>query len=73
MYSICVMPHRAKSTDHDKLTTNQQFRYSDFVAVISSQIEGLGKMLLGIVKIYLGLPFSASRHCLRSVCHDQVS
>ena len=26
---------------------------TDFVAVISSQSEGLGKMALGIVKIYL--------------------
>ena len=46
---------RAKSTDHDKLTANQWFRYSDlvthFVAVTSSQSEGLGKMALGIVNI----------------------
>ena len=27
---------------------------TDFVAVISSPSEGLGKMALGIVKIYLG-------------------
>ena len=49
---------RAKSTDRDKLTANkltakQRFRYSgfvtDFIAVISSQSEGLGKMALGIV------------------------
>ena len=56
---------RAKSTDCDKLTANLWFRYSDlvthFVAVISSQSEGLGKMALGIVKIYLGSPFSANR------------
>ena len=59
--------HRAKSTDRDKLTANkltanQRFCYSDFVtdfaAVISSQSEGLGMMALGIVKIYLGSPFS---------------
>ena len=52
---------RAKSTDHDKLTTNkltanQQFCHSDFVTdfviVISSQSEGLGKMALGIVKYF---------------------
>ena len=58
---------RAKSTDRDKLTANkltgnQQFCYSDFVtdfaAVISSRSEGLGKMALGIVTIYLGSPFS---------------
>ena len=57
----------AKSTDRDKLTANkltanQRFCYSDFVtdfaAVISSQSEGLGMMALGIVKIYLGSPFS---------------
>ena len=29
---------------------------TDFVAVISSQSEGLGKMALGIVKIFLGRP-----------------
>ena len=58
---------RAKSTDRDKLTANkltanQRFCYSDFVtdfaAVISSQSEGLGKMALGIVQMYLGSPFS---------------
>ena len=57
---------QAKSTDCDKLTMNKltvkrRFRYSgfvtDFVEVISSQSEGLGKMALGLVKIYLGLPF----------------
>ena len=46
---------RARSTDHDKLTANkltanQRFRHSDFVAVILSQSKGLGKMALGIVK-----------------------
>ena len=45
---------------------------TDFVAVISSQSEGLGKMALGIVKIYLGLPFSANRRCSRSVCSQSV-
>ena len=64
---------RAKSTDRDKLTANQRFRYSDFVAVISSLSEGLGKMALGIVKIYLGSPFSAYRRCSRSVCRGQLS
>ena len=49
----------------------------DFVAVISSQSEGLGKMARGIVKIYLGSPFSANRHCSRSVgsrsvCRSQL-
>ena len=60
---------QAKSTDRDKLTANkltanQRFCYSDFVTdfvvVISSRSEGLGKMALGIVKIYLGSPFSPS-------------
>ena len=49
---------QAKSTDRDKLTVNKltakrRFRYSgfvtDFIAVILSQSEGLGKMALGIV------------------------
>ena len=44
----------ARSTDHDKLTANQLFCHSDlvidFVTVILSQSEGLGKMALGIVK-----------------------
>ena len=39
-----------------QLTANQRFRHSDFVtdfvAVISSQREGLGKMALGIVKYF---------------------
>ena len=38
----------------NKLRANQRFRLSDlvpdFVTVISSQSEGLGKMALGIVK-----------------------
>ena len=45
---------------------------SDFVAVILSQSEGLGKMALGIVKIYLGSPFSTNRCSLRSVCLRSV-
>ena len=45
---------------------------TDFVAVISSQSEGLGKMALGILKIYLESPFSANRHCPRSVCLRSV-
>ena len=71
---VCGLP--AKSTDRDKLTTKRPFRYSgfvtDFVAVISSQSEGLGKMALGIVKIHLGSPFSANRRCPRSVCLRSV-
>ena len=67
---------RAKSTDRDKLTAKRRFRYSgfvtDFVALISSQSEGLGKMALGIVKIYLGSPFSTNRRCSRSVCSRSV-
>ena len=55
----------------NKLTAKQRFRYSDlvtdFVAVISSQSEGLGKMALGIVKIYLVSLFSANRRCSRPV------
>ena len=50
---------RARSTDCDKLTANkltahQWFHHSDlvidFVTVILSQSEGLGKMALGILK-----------------------
>ena len=37
-----------------------------------SQSEGWGKMALGIVKIYLGSPFSANRRCLQSVCLRSV-
>ena len=40
---------------------------TDFVAVISSKSEGLGKMALGIVKIYLGSPFPANQRCSRSI------
>ena len=54
----------------NKVTANQRFRYIDFIAVISSQSEGLGKMALGIVKIYLESPFSVNRHCSRSVVVD---
>ena len=46
---------------------------TDFIAVISSQSEGLGKMALGIVKIYLGLPFPANQRCMQSVCLRSVS
>ena len=74
--TMLAFKSRAKSTYRDKLTANKltakrRFRYSgfvtDFVAVISSQSEGLGKMALGIVKIYLGSPFSANQRCPRSV------
>ena len=45
---------RARSTDYDKLTASQRFCHddliTDFVTVVSSQSEGLGKMALGIVK-----------------------
>ena len=67
---------RAKSTDRDKLTAKQRFRCSDlvtdFVAVILSQSEGLGKMALGIVKIYFGSPFSANLRCSWSVCSRSI-
>ena len=60
----------------NNLTAKRRFCYSgfvtDFVTVILSQSEGLGKMALGIVKIYLGSPFSANRHCPRSVCSWSV-
>ena len=68
--------------DRDKLTAKRRFCYSgfvtDFVAVISSQSEGLGKIALGIVNLYLGSPFSANRRCPRSVdsrsaCRGQLS
>ena len=66
----------AKSTDRDKLTANQRFPYSDFVndfvAALSSLSEGLGKMAFGIVKIYLGLLFSANQSCLQPVCLRSV-
>ena len=43
-----------------QLTANQQFRHSDFVtdfvAVISSQSEGLSKMALGIEKYFYDRP-----------------
>ena len=61
----------------NKLTAKQWFCFSDFitdfVTVISSQSESLGKMALGIsVKINSGLPFSANWRCLRSVCLRSV-
>ena len=69
-------PPQAKSTDLDKLTAKRRFRYSgfvtDFVAVISLQSESLGKMALGIVKLYLGSPFSTNRRSSRSVCSQSV-
>ena len=72
---VCLK--RAKSTDRNKLIASQGFHYSDFVTdfvtVILSQSEGLGKMALGIVKIYLRLHFSANRRCSWSVCHGQLS
>ena len=61
-----TMLFRAKSTDRDILTANK-------VAVILSQSEGWGKMALGIVKIYLGSPFSANQRSSRSVCRGQLS
>ena len=56
---------RAKSTDREAMISLHDF-VTDFVAVISSQSEGLGKMVLGIVKIYLGSPFSVNLRCVRS-------
>ena len=73
---------RAKSTDREltdrEATISLHDFVTDFVAVISSQSEGLGKMALGIVKIYLGSQFSANRRCSRSVgsrsvCRGQLS
>ena len=79
-FHYCTLGHgknfQAKLTDRDKLITNRRFHYSDFaanfVAVISSQSEGLGKMALMIVKIYLGSPFLANQRCLWSVCLRSV-
>ena len=62
---------QAKSTDREAMISLHVF-VTDFVAVISSQSEGLGKMALGIVKIYFGPPFSANRRCSRSVCSWSV-
>ena len=60
----------------NKLTANQRFCYSDFVtdfvAVISPQNEGLGKMALGIVKIYLGSPFSPLSVVCGQLVRDQL-
>ena len=39
--------------------------------MILSQSEGLGKMALGIVKIYLGSHFLANRRCLRQFIRGQ--
>ena len=69
--------HRSINYEPSQLTANQRFRYM-FLSLISSQSEGLGKMALGIVKIYLGSPFSANRRCSwsvvsRSVCRGQLS
>ena len=50
---FCGGRGQARSTDRYKLTASQQFRHDlipDFVTVISSQSEGLGKMALGIVR-----------------------
>ena len=66
MYHFDVSTIVAPLTTSRQLTAKQRFRYSGFVAGISSQSEGLGKMALGIVKIYLGSPFSANRRCPRS-------
>ena len=65
---------RAKSTDREQTEGEPtvSFHNSDFVAVISSQSEGLGKMALGIVKIYSRSPFSANRRFLQSVCSRSV-
>ena len=82
---VCVVAPqivRVKSTHRDKLTENkltakQQFRYM-ISSLISTRSEGLGKMALGIVEIYLGSPFSANPRCSRSVgsrlvCCNQLS
>ena len=60
-----------QQTDREAMISLHDF-VTDFVTVISSQSEGLGKMALGIVKIYLGSPFSANRRCSRSVCSRSV-
>ena len=65
-----------QQTDHEQtdreVTISLHNFLTDFVAVISSQSEGLGKMALGIVKIYLGSQFSANWRCSRSVCLRSV-
>ena len=61
---------RAKSTDCEAMISLHVF-VTDFVAMISSQSEGLGKMALGIVKIYQGSPFPANRRCSLSVGSHQ--
>ena len=60
-----------EQTDCEAVISLHDF-VTDFVAVILSQSQGLGKMALGIVKIYLGSPFSANRRCLLSVCSRSV-
>ena len=53
---VLAKKKRAKSTDRDKLTAKQPFCHSDFVTnfviLISSQSEGLGKMALEIVEYF---------------------
>ena len=66
------MTFRANSTDREQTDREAMILLHDFVAVISSQCEGWGKMALGIVKIYLESPFSANRRCSRSVCSWSV-
>ena len=68
---------RAKSTDREQTDCEAMILLhdfvTDFVTVILSPSEGLSKMALWIVKIYLGSPFSANRRCSRSVCRGQLS
>ena len=77
LLSAGATPARAKSTDREQTDREAMISLhdfvTDFVAVISSQSEGLGKMALGIVKIYLGSPFSANRRSSRLVCCGQLS
>ena len=61
----------SEQTDREAMFSLHDF-VDDFVAVISSQSEGLGKMALGIVKIYLGSLFSANRRSSQSVCSRSV-
>ena len=60
-----------QQTDREAMISLHDFM-TDFVRVISSLSEGLGKMALGIVKIYLGSPFSANWRCSWSVCSRSV-
>ena len=71
------MNNQAKSTDREAMISLHDF-VTNFVTVILSQNEGLGKMALGIVKLYLESLFSANRRCSwsiysRSVCRGQLS